>query len=78
MATVTTAYEVGQTVYALRVVSNLVKWEIVLGAIANIRIPDDVPTIKYDILGQEYDESLVFEDRAALVAYITANFPANT
>lgn len=75
---VTTAYEVGQTVYALRVVSTLVKWEIVLGTIQNIRISDDIPTIKYTILEQEYDESLVFEDRAALVAYITANFPANT
>lgn len=78
MASVTTAYEVGQTVYALRVVSTLVKWEIVLGTIQNIRIPDDIPTIKYTILEQEYDESLVFDDRAALVAYITANFPANT
>ena len=73
---VTTQYEVGDVVYAIKIESANVNWSVVHAAIASIRVPDDVPTIKYTISGTEYDEAMVFVDRAALVVYINANWPA--
>ena len=71
----TTTFNVGDEVYCITGPATGSSWNVVLGNVTNIRIPDATPTIIYTVGSADYAEGLVFGSRVDLTDYITANWP---